>query len=69
MYSNFQEMLVILLKGGERWEQDTKFDPYVVAIYYKEYKLGFIHREKIVSWVLVCYFIRSEDYSYTHTEK
>lgn len=25
-------------------EEDNKFDPYAVAIYYKEYKLGFIPR-------------------------
>ena len=27
-------------------EEDNKFDPYAVAIYYKEFKLGFIPREE-----------------------
>ena len=29
-----------------RREEDNKFAPYAVAIYYKDYKLGFIPRDK-----------------------
>lgn len=41
----FQE-LIIGTKLQLRREEDNKFAPYAVAIYYKDYKLGFIPRDK-----------------------
>ena len=49
----FQELAI----GTElqlKREKDNKFDPYAVAIYYKDYKLGFIPRDKNLEISKLC---------------
>lgn len=52
----FQE-LIIGTKLQLRREEDNKFAPYAVAIYYKDYKLGFIPRDKNKEISKLCLFL------------